>query len=68
MGEGGVRAVILEEIEYLAVVNGVGPVRAMLRRIEAAAKVAGARVWIPLVPELLGGTGPEEIVRFASEA
>ncbi|HEV2316737.1 MAG TPA: class I tRNA ligase family protein [Thermoplasmata archaeon] len=64
---GEVRAVIIEEIEYLVALNGAPAIRGMLREIDTAARAVHGRVWVPLVPELLGRGTPAEIQNFGAQ-
>ncbi|MGI0053580.1 MAG: DUF835 domain-containing protein, partial [Thermoplasmata archaeon] len=64
-----VRVVILEEIEYLTALNGTEVVRKFLRELDALARRTDVRIWIPLVPELLGSDpAPLESFRDAAGA
>jgi hypothetical protein len=65
--EGSVRVVILEEVEYLAALHGAPAIRAFLGRLDAWARAGAVRVYVPLVPELLG-PDPATILRFAEDA
>ena len=65
--EGSVRVVILEEVEYLAALHGAPAIRAFLGRLDAWARAGAVRVYVPLVPELLG-PDPSTILRFAEDA
>ncbi|MHB8352237.1 MAG: DUF835 domain-containing protein [Thermoplasmata archaeon] len=57
--DGSVRTVILEEIEYLAALNGTPSVRAFLARLDDLARSEHVRILVPLVADLMGGdTGP----------
>lgn len=55
LGPGGIRTVILEEIEYLAALHGVDAVRELVQAIDVLARFQNVAVWVPLDPGLLPG-------------
>jgi len=62
--EQSVRAVIIEEVEYLSILNGEDALRRFLQTLDGASRRVGARIWIPVVPELLGPGRPDRLVDF----
>ncbi|MCI4323323.1 MAG: class I tRNA ligase family protein [Thermoplasmata archaeon] len=48
-----VGVIVIEEVEYLVVRNGSDSVLALLDQVNTLAKENGARVWMPLMPELM---------------
>ena len=62
-----VSAVLIEEVEYLVAVNGVELVRGFLAALLTRARERGARIWVPVVPGLVGATNAERLVSFESD-
>lgn len=48
-----VTAVILQEVEYLSILNGGEAVATLLRELDEQARAVGATVWVPLNTQLL---------------